>query len=140
MISLCKNGYALNYFVPLFFFFKIKKTQKTIVALISLYIHNNSVYTVYCYLLGLFLSDYGNISGWSILLRRSWKEKKHKNQLVFRTIYHDVIIMDDVIEIFVTSISHHSRSKINVLIIAMADTTDFYLVEEGIKRNRDSIR
>lgn len=48
--------------------------------------------------------------------------------------------MDDVIEIFVTSISHHSRSKINVLIIAMADTTDFYLVEEGIKRNRDSIR
>uniref|UniRef100_K1Q2Q7 Uncharacterized protein n=1 Tax=Magallana gigas TaxID=29159 RepID=K1Q2Q7_MAGGI len=33
--------------------------------------------------------------------------------------------MDDVTEIFVTT---------------MADTTDFYLVEEGIKRNRDSIR
>lgn len=48
--------------------------------------------------------------------------------------------MDDVIGIFVTSISRHSKSKILVLIVAMADTTDFYLVEEGIKRNRESIR
>lgn len=57
--------------------------------------------------------------------------------------YHDVItnrIMDDVIGIFVTSISRHSKSKILVFIVAMADTTDFYLVEEGIKRNRESIR
>lgn len=35
---------------------------------------------------------------------------------------------------------YKSSQKINVLIVAMADTTDFYLVEEGIKRNRDSIR
>lgn len=143
---MCKDGYHFFSFLKQL----LKKIRNycccTVIPRYPLYC-TYSVHGVLLPIKFIILTGYGNIIydiciGLNNLIDIDTLDGEAKPKTTSKK-YHDVItnrIMDDVIGIFVTSISRHSKSKILVLIVAMADTTDFYLVEEGIKRNRESIR